>query len=321
MPLIPSGYQAPWFLRNGHVHTMHPVLWRRVGDVVYRRERLELDDGDFLDLDWSKVGGNKVVVVSHGLEGCSDAIYVKGMVRAFNRAGWDAVAWCFRGCSGEPNRLQRSYHSGATDDLWRVAEHAAHSGYNRVGLVGFSLGGNVTLKLLGERGADVPPWLAGGVGISVPCDLRASAETMARQVNAIYMRRFLISLRAKLRAKQGRFPAAMDDTGFEQIRTFRQFDDRYTAPLHGFRDAEDYWARCSARFVLERVCCPALLLNAEDDPFLAPECFPRELASAHPLFHLEIPPHGGHVGFVGGGRCSDEYFSERRAVEFLLHSN
>jgi hypothetical protein len=321
VPLIESTYAPPWFLKNGHAHTVYPALRRKVEDVRYQRERLELEDGDFLDLDWSRVGGTDTVVVSHGLEGSSQGGYVKGMVRAFNRRGVDAVAWNCRGCSGEPNRLQRFYHSGSSDDLLRVARHAACATRGRVVLVGFSLGGNMTLKLLGELGSESPDWLAGGVAISVPCDLRASGEVMAQASHRIYMQRFLADLRAKIRAKQSRFPGPLlDDTGYEALRSFRDFDDRYTAPLHGFRDAEDYWARASARFHLETIRRPTLLLNALDDPFLARECFPRDVAAAHPWFHLETPAHGGHVGFVGGGLEKDEYYSERRALEFARMS-
>ena len=320
MPVILSAYEAPWFLRNGHAQTVYPAIGRRVREVTYERKRLELDDGDFMDLDWSRAGGRRVgrvVVVAHGLEGSAQAVYVKGMVRAFNRRAWDAVALNFRGCSGEPNRLLRCYHSGVTDDLWRVAEHVARAGYDHVALVGFSLGGNVLLKLLGELGEGGPSWLAGGVGISVPVDLKSSAEAMARAVNRPYMKRFLTDLLAKIRARQARFPKELDDSGYGDVRTFRHFDDRYTAPLHGFRDAEDYWARCSARPGLGAIRRPALLLNAVDDPFLAPPCFPHGIAAGHEWFHLEAPVHGGHVGFVGGGLRADEYFSERRALEFL----
>jgi predicted alpha/beta-fold hydrolase len=305
---------------------MFPVLCRRVGGVTYRRERLELEDGDFLDLDWAlakptaaEAGRHKskVVIIAHGLEGSAQGTYVKGMVRAFTRRGWDVLALNFRGCSGESNRLLRSYHSGATADLKHVSEHAVSIGYRQVALVGFSLGGNVVLKLLGEWGAEAPAWLVGGVGISVPCDLKASAGAMARWSNRLYMSRFLISLRSKLRAKQARFPVECDDSGYGRVRTFRDFDERYTAPMHGFRDAEDYWARCSARFFLEAIRRPALLLSALDDPFLAPECFPRELAAKHEWLHLEMPSRGGHVGFVGSGLFPGEYYSERCAATFL----
>lgn len=317
MPLVPSTYRAPWFLRNAHAHTVYPVFCRRVPGVIYQRERLELADGDFLDLDWARVNARRAVLVAHGLEGSSGGQYIKGMVRAFNRRGWDALALNFRGCSGEPNRLLRSYHSGATDDLWRVTQYVRDKGYESVALVGFSLGGNVVLKLMGELGEQTPAWLTGAVGVSVPCDLKASAHSMARVCNRPYMKRFLISLHGKIRAKQPQFPVELDDSGYGRLKTFRHFDDRYTAPLHGFRDAEDYWARCSAKFFLETIRRPALLLNALDDPFLAPECFPRDLARDHGWFHLEMAAQGGHVGFVGNGLRPDEYYSERRALEFL----
>lgn len=321
MPVVHSFYVAPRLLRNGHLQTIYPVVFRRIDGVRYQRERLELCDGDFVDLDWSRVGGHSAVVIAHGLEGSSQRNYVKGMVRAFNRRGWDAAALNFRGCSGEPNRLARFYHSGATEDLWYAARHVAGRGYERVALIGFSLGGNVTLKLLGELGESIPAWLIGGMGISVPCDLKSSARAMARRINRPYMRRFLIDLRAKLRAKQARFPRELNDSGYEALRSFRDFDDRYTAPLHGFRDAEDYWARCSSRFFLHAIRCRTLLLNAADDPFLAPECFPEELAARHEWVHLEVPRHGGHVGFAGQGLQTDECFSERRALEFLAPSS
>ena len=315
--MIPSVYQPPWFLRNGHAQTVYPVLRRRLPEVRYERERLELADGDFLDLDWSRAGGRNVVIVSHGLEGSSQRDYVKGMVRTFNRRGWEAVAWNYRGCSGEPNRLLRFSHSGASDDLWQVVEAVARHGYERVGLVGFSIGGNLTLKLLGELGERTPQWLVGGVAVSVPCDLKSSAEVMASRENRPYMERFLAELHQKIRAKQARFPKALDDANYASLKTFRDFDDRYTAPLHGFRDADDYWARSSSRFFLEPIRRPALLLNAADDPFLSPECFPEAIAARHDWLHLEVPAHGGHVGFVGNGLRPDEYYSERRAWEFL----
>ena len=280
-----------------------------------------MDDGDFLDLDWSRIGKTRqAVVVSHGLEGTSDATYVKGMVRAFNRRGWDAVAWNQRGCSGEPNRLLRLYHSGVSDDLLRVAKRVAALGYVRIGLVGFSLGGNVTLKLAGELGTEVPAWLTGAVGISVPVDLAGSAAAMAGWSSRIYMDRFLVSLRGKLRAKQAKFPELLDDTGYHRVRTFRDFDGRYTAPIHGFDGAQDYWAKCSSLRVLEQVRVPTLLLSAMDDPFLSPGCFPVALARTSAFLHLEGSNRGGHVGFWGSGAEPDETYAERRAVEFLLRS-
>jgi len=312
-------YRPPRWLRSGHLQTVLPSLFRTVGGVAYRRERIDTPDGDFLDLDWSEASGggaSRLVVVSHGLEGSSDRAYVRGMARAFNRIGWDALAWNLRGCSGEPNRLLRSYHSGATEDLDAVVRHALSRGYAAVGLVGFSLGGNLTLKYLGERGDAADARVVGGVAFSVPCDLAASAARLARPENLAYMRRFMLSLLPKLEAKRARFPGRLPDVDVSKIRTFAEFDGAYTAPAHGFASAEDYWRRASSRSFLPGIRRPTLLVNALDDPFLAPACFPEAEARANPHFHLLTPRWGGHVGFMHD-RLDGTYWSEQVATAFL----
>lgn len=316
MPRVePSSYLAPRLLRDGHAQTVFPTLRRKVPDLAYLRRRLDLADGDFLDVDMSHVGARRVAVLSHGLEGHSRRPYVLGMARAFNAAGWDVAAWNFRGCSGEPNRLLKFTHSGSSSDLAEVI-HAvlAWGGYERLVAVGFSLGGNLTLKYLGEHGARLPHAVAGGIAFSVPTDLRGSADRMGRLENTLYMRRFLSDLRARMALKSQQFPGKVSMEGYADIRDFRAFDERYTAPLHGFLNAEDYWARSSSNAYLDGIRVPALLVNAQDDPFLSKACFPHAAADHNPHFHLEAPPHGGHVGFVTLG--SDTYWSERRAVEF-----
>ena len=317
VPLLSSSYRAPAFLPGGHLQTIQPALFRRVPLVTTRRERLELPDGDFLDLDWAGEGRKRLAILSHGLEASSRATYIQGMAAALQRRGWDVLAWNYRGCSGEMNRLLPFYHSGASDDLHQVIRHAlAVHPAGKIDLVGFSLGGNMTLKYLGERQAD--PRLHRAVAFSVPCDLACSSERLARRVNRLYMGRFLRCLRRKLVAKRPRFPAEINLKGIDKLKNFRQFDDRFTAPLHGFRDAEDYWARASSRPFLPRIGIPALLVNAANDPFLGPACFPREEAEASACFHLEIPEEGGHVGF---SLPQGEYWSERRAAEFLDGGN
>ncbi len=307
-------FHPPWWLRNAHAQTLWPSLVRKVPGLSWQRERLELADGDFLDLDWSRTGSRRLVVVTHGLEGNSRRAYVAGMARAANRRGWDALAWNFRGCSGEPNRLCRSYHSGATEDLAAVVARAARDGaYDRVAVVGFSLGGNLTLKYLGELGA-APGLVCGGAGLSVPCDLRAAAMKMAGPACAFYMRRFLQDMGGKMREKARQFPGSLDLSALEGMTTFQQFDDAFTGPMHGFQDAEDYWAKCSAKRFLPRIRVPTLVLNALDDPFLAPECFPFAEATANDHVTLDAPSLGGHVGFVSAGA---DYWSERRTIEFL----
>lgn len=321
MPIIHhSSYCPPLFLRNGHLQTIYPNFFRHVDGVTYGHERLETPDGDFLDLDRSAVGANRAALLAHGLEGNSTRTYMLGMVRALNRRGWDAVAWNFRGCSGEPNRKLRFYHSGDTPDLHTVVSHVLRDAhYEHIALIGFSLGGNVILKYLGEKGRDLSPRIAAAITFSVPCDLAGSSRQMARFENRIYMKRFMKLLHEKIRAKMEAFPGAIDDQGYRQISTFQEFDDRYTAPLHGFRSAQDYWTLASSKPVLPRIAVPTLLVNALDDPFLSPSCYPREEADRNPHFFLETPATGGHVGFVSINR-KDEYWSETRAVEFLEKS-
>ena len=297
--------------------TLFATLSRRVPEVAYQRERVEMADGDFIDVDWSRVGSRRLVVVSHGLEGHSRRPYVAGMVRAFNRGGWDAAAWNFRGSSGEVNRTMTFTHSGATDDLAAVVDAALATGrYDTVALVGFSLGGNLTLKYLGERGDRLPEKVRSSVVFSVPCDLEGSAVRMAERVNVVYMRSFLSDLKARFAAKAMQFPGRVTLDGFSKIRTFKEFDDRYTAPLHGFTGAVDYWTRCSARGFLQGNRRPTLLVNAKDDPFLVESCFPVEAAARSEWLHLEVPERGGHVGFVSIGN-DGQYWSEGRALGFV----
>ncbi|UCF66567.1 MAG: alpha/beta fold hydrolase [Acidobacteriota bacterium] len=318
MPTIDaSGYAPPLVLSNGHVHTVYAVFRRQVGLEHYRRERIDTPDEDFLDLDWLKNGASRLAVLSHGLEGSSHQAYVLGMARALTRRGWDVLAWNYRGCSGSPNRKLGSYHSGATGDLDLVVRHALERHrYRRVALVGFSLGGNLTLKYVGERGDQLDSRVVSAVAFSVPCDLAGGVKVMERPSRRIYMVYFLRSLRAKIRAKMRLQPGEIDDRGFGKLRTFRDFDSRYTAPLHGFRDADDYYRRASSRQYLAAIRVRTLLVNAGDDPFLSPSCYPREEAGSNPNFFLEVPPRGGHVGFVAFNR-QREYWSEMRAAAFL----
>ena len=240
-----------------------------------------------------------------------------GMARAFWVRRWDVVSWNFRGCSGESNRLCRSYHSGATEDLAAVVTHAlSRGGYDRAALVGFSLGGNLTLKYACELAGN-PGLICGAAGVSVPCDLQAAAEQMEGPECSFYMRRFLRDMGDKMRVKARQVPGRLNLSGLTGMTTFRQFDDAFTAPLHGFRDAQDYWDQCSCGPRLGQIRIPTILVNAADDPFLAPACFPSTIAAASPWLHLSAPPHGGHVGFVPRMSRSREYWSEMRVASFL----
>jgi uncharacterized protein len=317
MPVVKSTYQVPWGFSNGHLQSIYPALGRRVEPIAWTRERIATPDGDFLDLDQAGAGGDRVAILSHGLEGSANQPYIRGMAHALRKRGWDVVAWNCRGCSGEMNRRLRFYHSGSSDDLGTVLAHVLQEArWREVALIGFSLGGNQTLKLLGELGDAVDARVVGAAAFSVPCDLAASSLRLGHWQNRVYMARFMKTLRQKVIAKERLFPGQLDLSGLAQMRTFRQFDDRYTAPLHGFADAMDYWQRCgSGRFLLG-IRVPTLLVNARDDPFLAGGCYPEREAQANPQLWLEMPTHGGHVGFVtrGNGR---EYWSETRATGFL----
>jgi len=296
MPVLGSDFAPPLFLRNGHLQTILPaVLGRRV-QVLYRRERLELADGDFLDLDWSTSGRNKLVILSHGLECSSRHYYIRGMASRLQSAGWDILAWNFRGCGQGPNRLVRAYHSGETGDLGAVVATAARR-YSRIALIGFSLGGNITLKYLAEGASH--PAVGAAIAVSAPVDIAATGDAMDRRwSNRLYHRYFLRRLLRKLKAKAVRFPDRLDVRRSRLIQTFREFDNFYTAPIHGFRDATDYWEKSSAKQYLNRISLPSLLLNARDDPFLTPESFPYVEAENNPCLFLEVPVWGGHIGFI-----------------------
>lgn len=313
MPLLSSAFKAPWLLRNGHVQTILPALVRRSPRLTLRPERLELPDGDFLDMWWTGSGAPKLVIISHGLEGSSDAAYIRGMAAACNQAGWEALTWNFRGC-GEENRLAKFYHSGATEDLSHIVSLAARR-YECIALAGFSLGGNLTLKYLGE--STPPACIVAGAAISAPVDLAACAAKLDRDpANRLYLRRFMKTLVEKIESKARRFPGQINTEGLHAITTFREFDDRYTAILHGFRDAADYWARSSSRQYLTNIDRPALLVNARNDPFLAEECFPFAEANSSKCFFFEAPESGGHVGFLDLKEGLRPWY-ERRVTSFL----
>ncbi len=308
-------YHPPLLFGNGHIQTIYPVIFRQIKDVTYTRERITTPDNDFLDLDWSCINSSCLAVISHGLEGNTTRNYVQGMVRAVNQGGWDALAWNYRGCSGEPNTLLRSYHNGATGDLSSVIDHAAATGrYSEIALIGFSLGGNLTLVHLGRD--RVSPMVSKAVAFSVPCDLEASAAVLAKPSNALYMKRFLRMLHQKIRDKMDRMPQALDDGGYEKIKTFKAFDDRYTAPIHGFENAEDYWQKSSSSQFIPHIKLPTLIINAKNDPFLPKECFPVAQASDNRYVTLKMPESGGHVGFIEFNR-EGVYWSEKQAVAFL----
>lgn len=314
MPIINSSYpNPPFYLFNSHLETIVPSLFRKI-EGTYERERLELTDGDFLDLDWMRGNQGKLVIISHGLEGNSERHYSKGVAHYFYQRGWDALAWNCRGCSGEMNRLPRFYHHGATEDIAAVIDHALQKKYTQIALVGFSMGGSMSLKYIGERKDKLPPEIKSTVVFSVPCDLGSSARELDKPNKKFYLNRFLKKLEKKIKTKSQKFPDLISIDGFEKIKTFRDFDNRYTAPLHGFSDADDFYTKASSGPYLSLIQIPALIVNAINDPFLPDACYPRDVAKTHPYVHLETPERGGHVGFSLAGKS--ENWMAVRAFEF-----
>ncbi len=316
MPLLRSDYDPPFFFKNGHLSTIYSGLVRKVDGVVQERERLPLPDGDFLDLDWSPSPKptSRAIVLLHGLEGNAQRAYISGSAKAFNAAGFDACAVNFRGCSGETNRTYRSYHSGATEDLEAVIHRILKTrSYSEIYIKGFSLGGNMALKFLGEE-RKVPPEIKGAVAISVPCQLHSSLKQLLTFKNALYARRFKKHLIQKLRAKQRLFPEKISDADIKNVITLKDFDDIYTSRAHGFKDALDYYEQCSSLQFLPNINIPTLIINAANDSFLGPECYPFKEAEENANLYLEVPKYGGHVGFYGSGNT---YYTEKRAINFL----
>jgi predicted alpha/beta-fold hydrolase len=309
-------YRPPLVFRNGHIHSIYPSLFRQVHDCPFHRERILTSDEDFLDLDWLKNNHPRLVILSHGLEGHSRRPYIMGMAKAAALQNWDVLAWNYRGCSGEPNKYPHSYHSGKTEDLEQVIRHAVNQGYQEIGLISFSIGGNKTLLHIGREKHRLAKEVIAAVALSVPCDLQSSSQHLAQWTHSIYMKNFLNSFKKKLKIKQAHFPGQIDLKGFNRIKNFKDFDERYTAPLNGFRSAEDYWCQSSCLPYLEKIGIPALILNALDDPFLPEACFPVEQARKNAFLQLEMPRYGGHIGFMPESR-NGIYYSEQRALAFL----
>ena len=307
-------YSPPGLLFNAHLETIYPSLLRTVNTPPYTRERINTPDDDFLDLDWLKQNSTKLVILSHGLEGNSSRTYIRGMAKAFFDRGFDVLAWNYRGCSEEMNRQVRFYHSGATDDLDVVVRHAMKS-YQEISLIGFSLGGNLTLKYLGERGTGVSPVIKKAIVFSVPMDLHTSCLKISHPGNWIYARRFLASLRKKIKQK-AQHRKEIGIQGIDRINTLLEFDDRYTAPIHGFSNALHYYRESSSLGFVQAITLPCVIVNALNDPFLTPECSPAGLLRDHAYVTLETPSHGGHVGFSLFNK-NGLYWSELRALEFL----
>lgn len=316
MPIVESSYKPRFLFKNGHFSTVYSGIFRQINGVKQERERIVLKDQDFIDLDWSFAlqKTNKLIILLHGLEGNAQRPYMLAAAKLFNQNNIDAVCINFRGCSGEQNLKYRSYHSGATDDLDEVIHHILNTKqYSEIYINGFSLGGNVALKYLGKERV-VPNEIKAAIAISVPCFLYGSCLELHKFENILYADRFKKHLIGRLRQKQIRFPEIISIADINKIKTLKDFDDVYTSKAHGFKDALDYYEKSSSLQFLPNIKVPSLIINALDDSFLSPECFPVKEAKNNANLFLEMPKNGGHVGFFGRGNV---YYNEKRALEFI----
>lgn len=316
MPLIPSAYPGPpAYQYNGHLQTIIPSLIRTVHGVTYERERLILTDGDFVDLDWLANGQKRLVILTHGLEGDSNRQYIRGAAKLFAQHQYDVLAWNCRSCSGEMNQAFRLYNHGEIGDFSEVIRHALRTkSYEEVVLIGYSMGGNITLKYLGVSGSHLPEIIKSAIAISAPTDLGASAVLLDRPANQFYRKRFMKKLLVKLNHKATLFPGRLDMQKVQLVKQWRDFDEYFSAPVNNYKNAEDFYTQASAVNFMANITVPTLLLNAKNDPLLSPECSPSWLAESHKHVFLETPQQGGHVGFQVPH--DSHTYAERRALAF-----
>ncbi|MGZ5112739.1 MAG: hydrolase [Usitatibacter sp.] len=313
-------FVAPRWLANAHLQTIYAGTLAPAPRIALRRERWDTPDGDFVDVDFvDGPAGTPWVNLFHGLEGSSSSHYARVLMREVKSRGWRGSVFHFRGCSGEPNRLARFYHSGDTAEIdWSLARVKALAGAAPMYAVGVSLGGNAFAKWLGERGAQACTVVEAAAAVSAPLDLMAAGEALGRGFTRVYAWHFLGTLKKTALAKLERYPGLFDERAVRRAQSLRDFDNVVTAPLHGFRDTDDYWTRASAKPLLHGVRVPLLLLNALDDPFLPAAALPaeRDVSSA---VKLEFPARGGHVGFVTGPFPGHIEWLPRRLLHFFEH--
>lgn len=320
MPLLDSTYRSPFYLPGGDLQSIIPAISRIVSGIKYRRERIYTPDQDFIDIDWVDRDTSKTALLIHGLEASSDTPYVKGMAKTLHAAGFRVAAMNLRGCSGEINAQVRSYHSGSTDDISIVIDHLLKDKKcESLALVGFSLGGNLVLKYLGET-VNVPQRISRAAAISVPCDLEACAVHLDSRIPFLYRDRFLRTLKQKAITRIGRLPFPLTKNQIRNIGTFVEFDDCYTSRLYGFNDAADYYRKCSSNQFIPSIQVPTLILTALNDPFFTPACFPYEACSRSSTVFLETPDDGGHVGFCID-LFSNLYYSETKTLDFVTYES
>jgi hypothetical protein len=309
-------FKPAWWLPGAHAQTIWPSLLRTPVEIKTREERLTLADGDFIDLAWTRGNSNKIVIVLHGLEGSIDSSYARGMLAAISKKGWRGVFMHFRGCSGEHNLKDRSYHSGETGDLrFLVDTLRKRHPEATLSAVGYSLGGNALLKYLGEYKDN--SHLEAAAAVSVPYTLSNSASKLEKGFSRIYQRHLLNRLVDKTLSKFQDRQAPVDIANINKLNTFKSFDHHITAPIHGFKSGEDYYEQSSSRQYLDKITTPTLLIHSKDDPFMSVDAIPNQ-GELSDSVTLELSNHGGHVGFVSGNTpWNAKYWLEQRIPEFL----
>ena len=314
MPLINfDDYKPGALFRRAHFNTMYPAFFRRQCKPKYERVRIDTPDDDFLDLDFIKKGNNKVAMLCHGLEGSSASQYIVAISRLLSKNGWDVLAMNYRSCGGEVNRQPMLYHGGATYDLVTVIKYLEKS-YEHIDLIGYSLGGNLALKYLGEDPKGVSKKINKVVAVSAPIELGKASIQISRPSNWHYNKSFRDSLVKKL-LRKNKITPEISVKNIDKVKTLRDFDDRFTAPYHGFKDAWDYYSKCQSIQFLPFVKKETLLINALDDPFLPKECYPFELLKKHKYIHFAAPRYGGHLGFANFNK--EFYWIEEKILSFL----
>ena len=313
--LVRTFYDRPKWMLNQHLETIVPSVFRRVDDLPDKeRVKINTNDEDFLLIDWYSGSTEKAIIISHGLEGDSERPYVLGMVRRFCQMGWSVFAWNFRSCGGEMNRQARMYHSGATQDLACVIDYVKAKRYTSVSLIGFSLGGNLTLKYLGEFGLNSK--IDSTVVFSVPLDLASCSDKLDSPGNWFYARRFLRSLTKKIKEKKEQMPHILPHLEDLKFKSMFHFDDAVTAPLHGFDGALHYYYENSSKYFIDRIKVPTLVVNAQNDPFLTSNCLDPAYFESTECVYFEVPKYGGHVGFTPKNQ-KNVYWSEEKALRFI----
>jgi len=315
MPVLPVPNYKPSFLfRNRHINTIYPYLFRKKSNLDYRRERFHTPDHDFVDLDWLRNESNTLVILCHGLEGSSGSQYIKCTAKLLSNNNLDVCALNYRSCSGEMNLTLNMYHSGFTHDLHAIIQ-SYQSKYKRIFLVGFSLGGNMIMKYLGDGVYEVPKKVEKAVAVSAPCDLSGSSRKIGKWYNLPYQRNFLKTLKQKMFFKQKQFPNKIATQSLSKTKSLVNFDEYFTGPIHGYSGAQDYYDKCNSLQFLDKIKVHTLLIQAKDDPFLSQDCYPYSIASDSDFLHLLVPKYGGHVGFTTSN--SDHFWNEYEILKFI----